>query len=236
MAKAKKQNQNEDQDFDEEHQPLAQRIRGEPKRVIIVLERACLEVVKSKKGYDLLTCNPNHLGLLKKMNREYTNVRPDIVHQTLMTLLDSPLNKSGNLQVYIHTTKNALIEVSPHLRIPRQFNRFCGLMVQLLHKLKIRAAGENKTLLKVIKNPITRHLPVGCRKIGTSVKGRLIDAHDLVPTLPEEPVCFVFGSHASGPVEADYVEETYSFSKYPLSASVAVSKITNAYERHLGIL
>jgi rRNA small subunit pseudouridine methyltransferase Nep1 len=43
-------------------------------------------------------------------------------------LLDSPLNKAGLLQVYIHTTKNALIEVNPHVRIPRTFKRFCGLM------------------------------------------------------------------------------------------------------------
>ena len=162
------------------------------KPLIVVLERACLEVVKSKKGYELLTCNPGHLGLLKKMNRDYVNVRPDIVHQTLMTLLDSPLNKSGNLQIYVHTTKNVLIEVSPHLRIPRQFNRFTGLMVQLLHKMKIRAAGESKTLLRVVKNPVTRHLPTGCRVIGTSVKGKLISPHDLVPTLPDDAsVCFL---------------------------------------------
>lgn len=219
---------------DSEDQNPAKR---EFKPLIVVLERACLEVVKSKKGYELLTCNPGHLGLLKKMNRDYTNVRPDIVHQTLMTLLDSPLSKTGNLQVYIHTTKNVLIEVSPHLRIPRQFNRFCGLMVQLLHKMKIRAAGESKTLLRVIKNPVTRHLPAGCRRIGTSVKGKLVDPLDLVPTLPaDQSVCFVYGAHASGPVEVDYVEEVYSFSSFPLSASVAVGKLCNAYERHLNIL
>ena len=57
----------------------------------------------------------------------------------LLTLLDSPLNKAGKLQVYIHTEKNVLIEVSPSIRIPRTFKRFAGLMVQLLHKLKIRA-------------------------------------------------------------------------------------------------
>lgn len=45
-----------------------------------------------------------------------------------MALLDSPLNKAGLLQVYIHTTKNVLIEVNPHVRIPRTFKRFSGLM------------------------------------------------------------------------------------------------------------
>jgi rRNA small subunit pseudouridine methyltransferase Nep1 len=48
-----------------------------------------------------------------------------------MQLLDSPLNKAGLLQVYIHTAKNVLIEVNPHVRIPRTFKRFCGLMGKL---------------------------------------------------------------------------------------------------------
>lgn len=43
-------------------------------------------------------------------------------------LLDSPLNRAGLLQVYIHTERNVLIEVNPSTRIPRTFDRFCGLM------------------------------------------------------------------------------------------------------------
>lgn len=43
-------------------------------------------------------------------------------------LLDSPLNRAGLLQVYVHTEKNALIEINPQTRIPRTFARFCGLM------------------------------------------------------------------------------------------------------------
>lgn len=46
----------------------------------------------------------------------------------LLTLLDSPLNKAGLLQVYIHTAKGTLIEVNPSVRIPRTFKRFSGLM------------------------------------------------------------------------------------------------------------
>jgi hypothetical protein len=41
--------------------------------------------------------------------------------------------------------------------------------VQLLHELKIRSTEQegSKTLLKIVKNPVTVHLPVGCRRIGT---------------------------------------------------------------------
>jgi rRNA small subunit pseudouridine methyltransferase Nep1 len=39
-------------------------------------------------------------------------------------------------------------------------------LVQLLYKLSIRSANGSEKLMKVIKNPVTDHLPVGCRKIG----------------------------------------------------------------------
>ena len=88
--------------------------------------------------------------------------------QCLLTLLDSPLNKAGLLQVYIHTVKGVLIEVHPGVRIPRTFKRFSGLMgkhtrvlsgvltlqpltVQLLHKLSIRGINGPEKLLQVIK-------------------------------------------------------------------------------------
>jgi rRNA small subunit pseudouridine methyltransferase Nep1 len=75
--------------------------------------------------------------------------------------LDSPCNKSGNLQIYIHTANNVLIQINPHIRIPRTYLRFAGLMVQLLEKLQIKSSEGNAVLMKVIKNPITDHLPIG---------------------------------------------------------------------------
>ena len=51
--------------------------------------------------------------------------------------------------VYVHTARNVLIEVNPQVRLPRTFKRFCGLMVQLLQKLSIRASNGSSKLLKV---------------------------------------------------------------------------------------
>jgi rRNA small subunit pseudouridine methyltransferase Nep1 len=51
--------------------------------------------------------------------------------------------------IYIRTVKNVLITVSPKVRIPRTFRRFCGLMSQLLQKLSIRASNGPDKLLKV---------------------------------------------------------------------------------------
>jgi rRNA small subunit pseudouridine methyltransferase Nep1 len=98
--------------------------------------------------YTLLNCD-DHQGILAKTGRDIADARPDITHQVgllfehlislfivitddyvqcLLTLLDSPLNKAGLLQVYVHTAKGVLIEINPHVRIPRTFKRFSGLM------------------------------------------------------------------------------------------------------------
>lgn len=55
--------------------------------------------------------------------------------------------------LYIHTRKNVLIEVNPQVRLPRTFKRFCGLLVQLLQKLSIRATNGPDKLLKVRSPP-----------------------------------------------------------------------------------
>lgn len=45
----------------------------------------------------------DHGSILKKMNRDISSCRPDIVHQCLLMLNDSPLNRAGLLQVCIYT-------------------------------------------------------------------------------------------------------------------------------------
>ena len=204
------------------------------KRLIVVLEKASLETVKNGKNFELLNCD-HHKGILKKNDRDIGSVRPDITHQCLLMLLDSPLNKAGLLQVYIHTEKNVLIEVNPHTRIPRTFDRFCGLMVQLLHKLSIHASNGPQKLLKVIKNPVTQYMPTGCKKYGTSFSStKLVKMNDLVPK--DEPVVVVIGAMAHGKIEVDYTEETLSISNYPLSAALTCAKICTAFEEVWGVL
>ncbi|KAJ3022067.1 18S rRNA pseudouridine methyltransferase [Thoreauomyces humboldtii] len=212
------------------------------RRLIVVLEQASLETVKLGKGkeghYALLNCDDHH-HLLKKHGKDVAESRPDITHQCLLTLLDSPLNKAGLLQVYVHTTKGVLIEVNPHVRIPRTFKRFCGLMVQLLHKLSIRAVNGPEKLLKVIKNPITDHLPPNARKITMSSDVPAVRLTPYVQTLPsDQPVVFFIGAMAHGADTwvDDIVDDKISVSEYPLSASVTCGKLTCAFEEMWNIL
>ena len=51
----------------------------------------------------------------------------------------------------------------------------------------------------MIKNPITDHLPTGCKKIGMSFHAEeCVDARTLVP--PDDPVVLVVGAMAHGSV------------------------------------
>ena len=209
-------------------------------QVTFILDLANLETVKSKKGdYELMNCD-DHLQIIKKNNKDPARYRPDIVHQELMAVLDSPLNKSGKCRILVHSEKNVLIEVSAKTRVPRTFKRFSGLMVQLLHKLKIRSADGKDTLLKVIKNPISRHLPAGARCYAFSQHGKLFSPQSLAVGLPDDkPIVFVFGAMAAGSVTLEdhpYCTELVSISEYPLSGVVAINRVVGAVESHWGIV
>ncbi|UJR20599.1 hypothetical protein I4U23_023724 [Adineta vaga] len=254
MPSKKRSRQDDNDDQGEEMQSIQtdeslinkiKQTKSSDKRLIVVLEQANLETIKVGKVYELLNCDRHKNHLLKYKRDPNSNARPDITHQCLLMLLDSPLNRAGLLQVYIHTHKGILIEVNPQTRIPRTFDRFAGLMVQLLHKLSIRSqdtvTGGIK-LLKVIKNPITDHFPVGCKKISTSfgaTSTRLVNVRDYVRNECgeiDQPVVFVIGAMAKGSVNIDYQEDTVSISSYPLSAALTCAKVCAAFEEKWDVL
>lgn len=245
----------------EQHVPIPAYDK-DTKRLIVVLSNASLETYRAVHGgrssagrdekYSLLNSD-EHIGVMRKMNRDISDARPDITHQVgsslsfrpstdlqcLLTLLDSPANKAGKLQIYIHTAKGVLIEVNPSVRIPRTFKRFAGLMVQLLHRLSIRSTNSQEKLLRVIKNPITDHLPPNCRKVTMSYEAPVVRVRDYLETLgPKESICIFVGAMAKGHDDfADsFKDESISISNYSLSASVACSKFCHAAEDAWDIL
>merc|ERR1712066_1052986 len=156
-------------------------------------------------------------------------------------------NKAGKLLIYLHTAQNVLIEAHPSLRIPRTFKRFAGLAVELLQRQKIRAAGANETLMKVVSNPVEKYLPVGSRRFGFAVTGRPIKLRNFCEEIEKEgqgsatPLVFAIGGVAHGdPTSeaqfgANYIEERISICDWGLSAACCCSKICNEFENVWGI-
>lgn len=205
-------------------------------KITIILDMACLESVKSKSGkFELLNCD-DHLSLHARLGRDPKDSRPDICHQMMLTILDSPLNKAGFVSLFVRSAKGTLIQISPELRMPRTFKRFAGLMVQLLREMKIRAEGGGKTLMKTVKNPVEIHLPTNARRFATSVKGTLVDVYELVDTFKEgQPLVFRFGAMARGKID-EGEDELLSFSTYPLSGSYAVGRLLGAFEKKWNVV
>lgn len=89
-----------------------------------------------KPGETLLDVSLHYHATRKLKDREKRG-RPDIIHISLLNALESPLNKEGHLDIYVHTYPGYIIFIKPETRIPRNYNRFVGLMEQLLVKGKV---------------------------------------------------------------------------------------------------
>ncbi|CAL4948709.1 unnamed protein product [Urochloa decumbens] len=204
---------------------------------IFVLERACLEVGKVGKTMQILNSD-DHANYLRKQNRNPADYRPDIIHQALLAIFDSPLTKAGRLQaVYVRTEKGVLFEIKPYVHMPRTFKRFCGLMSQLLQKLSITAVGKREKLLNVVKNPVTRYLPVGARKVGLSFSAeKSVNLSDYVAkSCDDEPLVFVVGAMAHGKIDKEYTDDYIQICNYPLSAACCLNRICSALEQKWNI-
>jgi len=78
----------------------------------------------------ILNSSHHHRAMISLLDRDRRG-RPDIVHSCLLQILDSPLNKEGQVRTYVHTRKNKVIKVDLTTNLPRMYNRFEGLIEQL---------------------------------------------------------------------------------------------------------
>ena len=217
------------------------------KKLIIILEGASLELGNLKKTPQILNCD-DHYKIIKSMKKKLEEFRPDIIHQCLLNLFDSPLNKVGLLQVYIHTNKNVLIEINPKTRIPRTFKRFSGLFSQLFLKNEIGTEdadnGRKEIFLKILNTKI-ENLIEDVPKILLSEKGRLVDIDIYCKNLEEnlkskknKDICFIIGTNPKGDIDPmiKYNDDCISLSSFDLDSNIICGKICSAFENTWGIL
>lgn len=104
--------------------------------------------LRRKHPQFLLLDRSYHHAAMKKLEQNVKRGRPDIVHFALLEALGSPLNKEGLLQVYIHALNDYVITVNPKARLPRNYNRFAGLMEQLFEFSRVPPKGTVLLSLK----------------------------------------------------------------------------------------
>ena len=97
---------------------------------------------RGKKTHRALLDRSYHHWAMKSLDNCLKRGRPDILHFSLLEALGTPLNREGLLRTYVHTIRNLLIFINPTVRLPRNYNRFVGLIEQLFMKTKVPDQGE----------------------------------------------------------------------------------------------
>lgn len=157
--------------------------REQWRRLIVILEHCPIQQIQTQKGFELL--RERHRIYHSKNGTDPAQWRPDVVHQCLLHLLDSPLSRSGRLQVFLRTAAGILIMIDPRLHVPRSMRLFEAMMTRLLFKLKVRSTTNQLQLLRVVKNPVTSHLPDNTRYIRVERGGTLEDPVNFCKHLAE---------------------------------------------------
>ncbi len=184
--------------------------------------------------------NALHFSAMKKLKNYEKRGRPDITHVCLLNALGSPLNKNGNLLLFIHTINNKIFNINPEIRIARNYNRFKGLMAKLLIDGRIET--KDTKLIEPFKGNLKEliakfeHSEVYL----FSSKGTLINNYkelfigDLIKNY-----FVIIGGFQKSSFSKEIItlsENLISISKHPLDAWATVNKVISYYELTYGIL
>lgn len=192
---------------------------------------------QKKHPQQLLLDRSLHHAAMRKLEKNEKRGRPDITHFALLEALGSPLNKEGLLQVYIHTNKDYTITVNPRARLPRNYNRFLGLIEQLYQLGKVPSEGE--VLLKLE----SKTMPNLLAEIGAdylmlfSRQGKPRTVEDAVSSLKKKlrPTIIIGGfprGHFSKTI-VELADEIISVDSEMLEAWTLTARIIYEYERTL---
>lgn len=107
---------------------------------------------RRKKPEQLILDRSYHHKAINRLSNSEKRGRPDIIHITLLNCLGSPLNMTGRLTTYVHTIEDFIIEISSRTRIPRNSERFKGILEQLFEAHRVPTTG--KPLLQLRKSSL----------------------------------------------------------------------------------
>lgn len=192
-----------------------------------------------RKPSDVLLDQNLHATASRQLPDGERRGRPDIVHYALLTILESPACKAGQVEVAIHTTANELIRVKSDTRLPRGEPRMHGLLAKVLRDgrsqdkdplIWVEGVGKpDKVLASFGKGPVVR-LDEG---------GALMQSADLVRKANKAgDLTLVLGAFPSGDFHKDWKEaapDAVSIWKDPLNAWAVAGDVVAAWRAvHMG--
>ncbi|KAK9265819.1 hypothetical protein L1049_001786 [Liquidambar formosana] len=199
-------------------------------RAIFMLDKAPLRKGLIRKRWKILNSEEDADFLLKQ-KKNLNDYRPDIVHEAVRAIFDSPLNRAGMVgAVYVKIDNGVWFEIKTHVRIPRTCKRFCGVMLKLLEKSCIRDKDMGEILIRVIEEPV---IPSNSRIVGLSYSSeKLVDIEDYVCAASDDlNLVFVVGTMVNGKINRENTDDFISISNYPLGSRCCMGQICEALEQ-----
>ncbi|MEM0024126.1 MAG: 16S rRNA methyltransferase [Thermofilaceae archaeon] len=195
---------------------------------------------RGKEPGEILLDVSLHYAAMKGLKDRMKRGRPDIAHFCMLLALGSLLNRAEMLELYVHTYDGRMIGVSPHVRLPRNYNRFVGLVEQLLKEGRVPPNSASPLLWVEpysLEELLERVAP--SRIFLLSEKGGKVGAAELARRVASEPKpmvvvgCFQAGDFSERILKLAH--EVVSISQYALDAWAATAKVLSAIEDALNL-
>jgi len=165
--------------------------------------------------------------------------RPDIIHNTLLQILETPLNWEQHLRILVHTQDEQVITINPRIRLPKNYVRFVGLMEQLLVQNRVPADGE--ALMQLERRDlkqVVRGLKSD-RVLGLSILGSPMLMRDVagLASQTESPVVLIGGFPRGHFTEETrrLLDEVYCVDPKPLDAWIVAGRFVYDFEWAIGV-
>ncbi len=188
-----------------------------------------------KQPQEVLLDRTYHHRAMLTLPNHLRRGRPDIIHRVLLSALDTPLNSEALLQIFVHTCNNQIIHVNPITRLPKNYERFKGLIAQLLLHGKVPKKGatlmhlENGSLSSIIKQRKPKAI------IAFSKFGQFIPPQHLYKDFVlDDVILAVVGAFPRGSISPSLLNlatDVISIDKDSLTAGTVTSRLIYDYER-----
>ena len=195
-----------------------------------------------KPGECLLIASKHHVAMQdKRLPERDRRGRPDIVHVTLLHVLDSPASRENALDVYVHTRHDRVIWFRGDVRLPRDQYRFIGLMEQVLKEGQA-PPDSDEPLIEVLDVSVWDVLEANEVNVLLSERGDLIEPVGYMAGLLDagvERIGVVVGGFPKGDFSEEFYDRTDDVVRIydeSLDAWTVAARIVTAFELAAGIL
>ena len=190
-----------------------------------------------KTPSEILLDNSWHFAAMRGLDGQIKRGRPDLVHFSILAAITTPLYRTDQMRLYIHTINNKVIRFGSGVRMPKSYHRFEGIMERLYRDGQV--ASGNHVLLELENHSLQELLKEvdPAATIGLSTQGMPSTYEGIAAKIPDG-ACIVIGGFQKGHFSdstRQLVDPVYSVGTMPLESHVVVARMLYEYEKTIFI-